>query len=598
MKRTSDCAKKPYLRLCHIKRKLYLTFNKNRYKMAYKTGIDRTQINLFPICIDESISQDNVVRVLDAFVEWLDLASLGFQHTTDNLKGTSVYPPSMLLKLYLYGYLNRIRSSRRLALECERNIELHWLLNRMTPQYHTIADFRKDNPDALKGVFKEFTQFCIAMSLIEGETVAIDGTKIRAQNNQKNNFNAARLEKLLTRMDTKTHEYEQYLKELDNQDTQETAIDSRPIASGKTKEEIDAALALLKARRTKYQDFQKQLQELADNGGTTEDLQISTVDPDARSLPFKQRQTEVGYNVQTVGDAKHSLIVHFDVTNVGDSNALSALTLATKEILHLEESQTFDALADAGYHNGSELAQCAEQGILTYVCPTDVAIAQSKITKENPTYTKEQFIYDAQTDTYTCPNQEKLTSNGTWYVHKATSKRKKDRKYKQYTLPSKTCQACPFAEQCQGNRYKNWHGKTIERTEFDEAVEANRKRLALKPQAYKQRKEIIEHPFGTIKRSWGYSYTLVKTKKKVGGEFALIFLCYNLRRVISVLGTLGLKNALKNHFSFLCTVFKPFTDIFLKSFKCATKIALPHITFKLLFNAFFSQNKPCFCPKI
>ena len=169
--------------------------------MAYKTGIDRSEVNFYPGSLEEGISLDNVVRVIDAFVDWLDMAKLGFIHATDNVRGTSVYPPSMLLKLYLYGYLNRIRSSRRLETECRRNIELYWLLHRMTPAYHTIADFRKNNAVAIKETFKSFTQFCITASLIEGETVAFDGTKIRAQNNVKNNFNAARLEKLLERID-------------------------------------------------------------------------------------------------------------------------------------------------------------------------------------------------------------------------------------------------------------------------------------------------------------------------------------------------------------------------------------------------------------
>lgn len=551
--------------------------------MAYKTGTDRSQINLFPINIDASIAQDNVVRVIDAFVEWLDLDDLGFKHAKDNLKGTSMYPPQMLLKLYLYGYLNRIRSSRRLALECERNIELHWLLNRMTPQYHTISDFRKDNPEALKGVFKEFTQFCIAMTLIEGETIAFDGTKIRAQNNQKNNFNAARLEKLLNRIDAKTHEYEQYLKDLEEQDAKENTKVISPIAVVKTKEDIEKALVILTERRLKYQDFQNQLQELAKNGGTTEDLQISTVDPDARSMIFKSGRTEVGYNVQAAGDAKNKLIVHFDVTNIGDNNALAALAIETKEILHLDQNQSYNALADAGYHTGSELAKCEEQNIKTFVCPVDVASAQAKLTPltsqsqvdNNTKFTKDQFIYDPQTDAYTCPNDQKLTSNGTWYEHKVTAKRKKARKYKQYTLPSKTCQACPFAAQCQGKRHSQWHGRVIERTEFDDAVEANRKRLIEKPNAYQQRKEIIEHPFGTIKRHWGFYHTLVRTKKKVGGEFALIFLSYNLRRVINILGIKGFLDALNPLFPLKPTYFKTLSDIFSKNNQKTLSMALP-----------------------
>jgi radical SAM protein with 4Fe4S-binding SPASM domain len=528
--------------------------------MAYKTGITRDSVNPFPLCLEDWISADNEVRVIDAFVDWLDLKALGFHHTTDNLRGTSVYPPSMLLKLYLYGYLNRIRSSRRLELECTRNIELHWLLHQMTPKYHTIADFRKDHVSVLKSVFKEFTQFCIALSLVEGETVAIDGTKMRAQNNTKNNFNAARLKKLLDRISLKSHEYEQYLAELDEQDKKESPVIATLI-KGKTREDIEKSLAILEKRRTTYTDFQTQLAALAAEGCSTEQLQISTVDPDARSLPFKQNTTEVGYNIQTVGDAKHSLIIHYEVTNIGDNNALSALTAATKDVLNLKEKQGYKALADAGYHTGQQLKDAADQNVITYVSPLE----PKTVKDENELkFTKDRFIYDPQNDVYTCPNQQKLTTNGTWYEHNAIRIGQAPKKYKQYTLSSKTCKECPFAEKCQGNRAKQWHGKSIERTEFDDAVEANLKRITENKATYQQRKEIIEHPFGTIKRSYGYTYTLLKTKKKVAGEFALIYLCYNIRRVINILGTIGLKQALNNTIKVINTLSKHQEPIFLR----------------------------------
>jgi transposase len=518
--------------------------------MSYKQGENRTQINLYPICLDQGIAEDNVVRVIDAFVNWLDLEKLGFQNSSDKLLGSSMYPPGVLLKLYLYGYLNRIRSSRRLELECTRNIELHWLLNRLTPGYHTIADFRKNNSVPLQGVFKEFTQFCIALSLIEGEEVAFDGTKIHAQNNPKNNFNAARLEKLLHRIENKTAQYEQYLKELDEQD-QVQSKDYVPY--GKSKIDIENTLKLLSERKTKYEGYQKELKTLAENGCSTEDLQISTVDTDARSMVFKNNNTAIGYNVQTVGDAKHSLIVHYEVSNIGDRNALSALAIETKALLGLSEEATYNALADSGYHTGSELAQCAENGIITYVCPIGISNTIAKTAKiaskeKKATYTKDQFIYDAITDTYTCPNKQKLTSNGNWYTRKPSAKRRFEQKYKEYTLACSTCKSCPFSIECQGNRVRWSHGKCISRMEYDDAIQANRARIVSTPSYYQRRKEIIEHPFGTIKRSWGYYYTLVRTKKKVSGEFALIYLCYNLRRVLTVLGANGLKNALKDHF--------------------------------------------------
>lgn len=515
--------------------------------MAYKTGSTRDSLTPFPLCLEDWVSPDNEVRVIDAFVDWLDLKVLGFQHTTDNLLGTSVYPPSMLLKLYLYGYLNRIRSSRRLELECTRNIELHWLLHQMTPKYHTIADFRKIHLIVLKNVFKEFTQFCIAISLVDGETVAFDGTKIRAQNNTKNNFNAARLKKLLDRIDLKSKEYEQYLIDLDEQDKRETPVIAALI-KGKTREDIAKSLVILEQRRATYKEYEAQLAQLALEGCSTEQLQISTVDPDARSLPFKQNTTEVGYNVQTAGDAKNKLIIHFDVTNVGDNNALAALSADTKQILHLKKEDTLKALADTGYHTGHQLQACAEQNVITYVAPPEAKIVKTTPT-ETALFTKDQFSYDPQKDVYICPNKQELSTNGTWYEHKASRIGIAPRKYKQYTLPAKTCLACPFAEKCQANRAKQWHGKTIERAEFDDAIEANLKRTTQDSTAYKQRKEIIEHPFGTIKRSYGYYYTLLRTKRKVAGEFALIYLCYNLRRVINILGIYELKEALNNTFA-------------------------------------------------
>jgi transposase len=533
--------------------------------MAYKTGTDRLQLNLFPINLEEGISSDNTVRVIDTFVDWLDLSELGFQHSSDNLRGTSMYMPSMLLKLYLYGYLNRIRSSRRLETECTRNIELHWLLHRLRPAYHTIADFRKDNSVAIKGAFKKFTEFCIAATLVEGETVAIDGTKIHAQNNRKNNFNAARLERLLTRIESRTQEYEQYLKDLDIQDKQESQH-PKPILHGKSKEEVLASMAILQERQRTYKEYQSKLLELKKAGCSTEELQISTIDPDARALSFKQANTEVGYNIQTASDAKNKIIVHFEVTNVIDSYALAKTSMDTKTALNLKKEDNLNVLADTGYHTGTEFIKCANNGITTFVNPPQTP---KNITLEGEEkFGKDKFKYDKASDTYTCPNQEILRTNGKDYIHKGNRKGLPFRKYKQYTLKSSTCQQCPYASKCQGNRFKQSHGRIIERIESDDLIEANRKRIQENKGVYQRRKELIEHPFGTIKRGWGYNYTLVKTKEKVSGEFALVFLCYNLRRAMSILGNKALKEALKRHFLCFEASFKAFTDIlFMKTIK-------------------------------
>ena len=537
--------------------------------MAYKTGIPRAQINLFPISLDASIAEDNIVRVIDTFVDSLDLAELGFQHCTDNLKGASMYLPQMLLKLYIYGYFNRIRSSRRLEIECERNIELHWLLQQLTPKYHTIADFRKIHPEALKATFQQFTQFCIVLDLIGREKVAIDGTKIHAQNNPSNNFNTARLEKLLARIQTKTAIYEEYLSDLDAADAKEKdAIVVIPsIAVSKSRADIEKALTILAQRKTKYEAFQEEIKTRVEALCEEDELQISTVDPDARSMVFRHNNTAIGYNVQTAADAKHSLIVHYDVTNVGDIHALPKIAIDTKKTLNLGENDTLDALADAGYHTSKELAECISHGIITYVCPPDVASAQAKLTnepKDKSDFTKTKFKYDPITDTYTCPNKQILTTTGTTCTKKARNRTRQDTYYKQYKIPLKTCEDCPFSEQCIGPKRKCRHGKVIERYDFDDAVEANRERLMLRPKTYQERKEIIEHPFGTIKRSWGYSYTLLRTKRKVSGEFALIYLCYNLRRVINILGVKGLKDALILHFYAIMTSYDDFGASFSK----------------------------------
>ena len=351
--------------------------------------------------------------------------------------------------------------------------------------------------------------------------------------------------------------YETYLNELDEQDTQDATKSVNPVPVGKTKAEVENTLKLLKERRLKYKSYQDELKKAAASEDfKTEDLQISTVDPDARIMWFHQMQTEVGYNVQTVADEKNSLIIHFEVTNVNDANALSALTKDVKEVLHACNTQTIAVLADAGYHTAAELEKCIEQGMDTYVCAQDAAAAQGKTGVDTEKFTKDKFIYDAQEDAYTCPNQQKLKTNGTWHEQKETLKRKKVVKFKQYTLPCAVCQACPFSEQCQGNRKKQGHGKTIRHGENESAVRANAKRMKDDPAAYKKRKRVIEHPFGTIKRSWGYYYTLVKTKKKVGGEFALIYVCYNLRRVINIMGVKELVKALNTFVSTIPTCFK------------------------------------------
>jgi transposase len=482
--------------------------------MNVQKGTSREQ--MWMISLDMEISADSVVRLIDLFVGQLDLDKLGFTKTKAKKEGCPIYQASDLLKLYYYGYFNRIRSSRKLAAECGRNIELWWLLHQLKPGYHTIADFRKDNPAALKKSFKMFISFLKGEDLLGGEAVAIDGTKLRAQNNKSNNYNEAKLKRLLAYIEAKA---ETYIQELQQGD----ASEDNQAAAELNKKQIAEKLKKLAGRKTKYENMQIALQESGEK-------QISTVDADSRSLPIKDRITEVCYNIQTSNDSKHSLVVDFDTINQGDQGQLSTMAGKAKDIL---QSENLTVLADKGYHVGKELQIAKDNNITTVVAYPQPRDRSEQIA---PAYYTDKFLYDQQRDCYTCPAGSELSTNGKEYI-----KGRKDRtSYRVKTYTTTACSSCPFKQLCTKSKFR-----TIDRSEYQDIIDQNNKRVNENPALYKQRQQISEHPFGTIKRSWGYTYTLLKGIKKVNGEMAIIFTMYNLRRAMSIFGVKELISRLK-----------------------------------------------------
>lgn len=480
--------------------------------MQHITGSSRQQLEM--ICLDEQIAPDNPVRFIEAFTEQLDLAQLHFNLRPQATEGRPSYHPKTLLKLYFYGYLNGIRSSRRLEKECRRNIELHWLMQRLVPNYHSIADFRKDNSAALKNTFKLFVLFLRDMDLVAGHTIAIDGTKMRAHNSKKNNFSPKKIERHLQYIEEKTNEY---LNGLDYHDATENP---------EKVQEVEQKIQRLKQNKIKYEILATQL----DNSRSP---QISTTDADARALLVQGQVVEISYNMQAAVDSKHKLVVATHTINRNDRNALSAIAIEAKQNLHVN---TITAISDKGYHNGSELQTCKQENITTICAQQEIVNSNTKGT--TPEYLVTHFTYNKQDDTYTCPQGQTLRTKGTWHTKVNGNN---TYQFKKYRTPA--CTTCAVKHLCTG---KEKGGREIERNQYAEVVEENSRRYKQNAELYRTRQEINEHIFGTIKRKWGYYYTNLKGLKKVNGEFALIMTVYNMKRCINILGIATLLEKLKN----------------------------------------------------
>lgn len=472
--------------------------------MHHHQGFDRNQLKL--ISLEELVEKQALVRIIDAFVDALNLEKFGFNYYQLNKEGRPPYHPATMMKLYLYGYQNGIRTSRKLEKACKTNLEVLWLLSQQQPHYKTIANFRKDNAKSFKQVFRYFVALLKDWNLIDGQTIAIDSFKIRAQNSLKNNFNQRKVKRHLEYIDGKIAEYEQ---ELDKEFSQET---TRKLAGNRSK-------------KAKYQAIDEEL--IASGDG-----QISTTDPEAKAVVFQRNSVKVGYNVQAATDGKNKLFIAADTGDVNDTKALSTMVGLAKNNLGTLPNP-INVLADKGYHSGRELKACETMGVVTYVSPKE-----SSSTKSNPAFAMDAFNYNEPEDHYTCPANEILQTNGKWY-NKSLKNGRKPYLVKHYK--TKACQNCELRAQCTTNK----HGRLIERTEHAQYVQANNQRVINSPDYYRERQQIIEHQFGTLKRQRNFDFTLMKGKQKVLAEVYIAFTIYNLGRSLSILGFSDLLSKIK-----------------------------------------------------
>jgi len=472
--------------------------------MPLQSKVDRGQMQFFSL--DEIVETDSVVRVIDLFCKCIDYEKLGYIIKGKSHEGKPAFEAETLTAIYIYGYLNKIRSCRSLEKACKVNSELWWLTGMQRPGYKTIANFRKDNAKAFKSLFNAFTKFCLELELYGKTTVAIDGSKFRAQNSKKNNYN---LKKINQHLEYIARQKEDYLSSLDNNDVSESKLES------------------LESRRQKYEDLKVKLEG-------SNDTQISTTDPDARALPLHMRIVEVAYNLQSAVDDKYNLIVDFDVTNKNDFNALSPLSILAKNSLRLSANESLTVLADKGYYSGKQISECHKNNVDTLVSP------KSKGSKSKDSrVSKDKFTFNKEADEYNCPKGITLHRQGKLY------NRKDGIPFKRYVAHWTDCKQCPWVDICVSKGSKDAsRGRMLNRNIYEDDMDKNDIEVAARKSEYKRRQAIVEHPFGTIKRQWGYNHTLLKGLKKVKGEFSIIMLCYNLKRVMSILGTKGIKEAL------------------------------------------------------
>ena len=466
----------------------------------FVAGADRAQSMLLPESLDDWVDESNPVRVIDAFVDALNVAELGFDGVEPAATGRPSYHPSSLLKLYIYGYLNRVQSSRRLEREAGRNLEVMWLLGRLAPDHKTNADFRKDNGGAIKKVCARFVELCRRMGLLSKASVAIDGSKFKAVNNRDKNFTSAKIERRRKQLEESVSRYLGQLDTADRQDPSETLT----LKKVRIKEKLEK----LKSEMEKLAAIEKQV--LA-----SPDRQLSLTDPDSRSMATSGRGSGVvGYNVQTAVDTEHHLIVAHEVTNVGNDTAhLADTAQAAKAALHVDK---LEAVADRGYFDGEEILACDQAGITVTLPKPQTSGAKSK-----GRFGKQDFVYLADENVYRCPAGEKLKYRYTNEEHGQTLHR----------YWTDACRTCAIKDQCTTGRERR-----ITRWEHEEIVEAAQERLDKNPEAMRTRRETVEHPFGTLKMRMGATHFLMKTLPKVATEMALHVLAYNLTRVLNIFG--------------------------------------------------------------
>ncbi|HLX15964.1 MAG TPA: IS1182 family transposase [Bradyrhizobium sp.] len=481
---------------------------------AFKSGDSREQPSLLPPRIEDYVGPDNPVRAIDSFVNALDLAKLGFRHAERGVgAGQPPYDPSDLLKLYLYGYINRIRSSRRLEREAGRNLELIWLLRNLKPGYRTIANFRKENWAALKAANRSFVLLMRELDLIGGTLVAVDGALFHGNASKGSIFTQGKLTKQIAELD---REIEAYGKSLDATDTEEAKQQSGGPEDGSKGDggDVGEKMKELMARRERARADLKDL-EASDKG------QVSKTDPDARLLS-KGDQTIAGYNVQSVVDDKHMLIVGSEVVNRSDAGHLHVMAKAVKDALDVKALQV---LADEGYYNSEDLKACEDDGITAYV---PIHEGNRKLEKQGR-FPRKDFSYDASADVYRCPAGELLHPTKKPWTNAS------GRVEVRYLSSKMSCDACPMRARCIAPKAKI---RSVSRWEHEGVLDRHRARMASEgtSQLMCRRSAIVEHPFGTLKCRAGYQHFLVRGFNKVRGEWSLMALCYNFTRALNILG--------------------------------------------------------------
>jgi transposase len=480
-------------------------------------GTHRDQTVLFPDTIDQYVDKENPVRFIDAFINSLSLEKLGFKHSVSPETGRPSYNPSDLLKLYVYGYLNQIRSSRKLEKECHRNVEVMWLMKRLAPDHKTIANFRKDNVDCIKGVFKEFVYLCRSLDLYGAQLVAIDGSKFKAVNSKSNNLNEKTVALRLRQTEEKI---EAYLKELDTND----ATDSEEDDNAKT-EELREKISRLEENKQQYENIQNQMK-------ATGQSEVSLVDPDSRLMRLDSQRLEVCYNIQTSVDSKQHLIVDYDViNNATDHHRLTNDALAAKETLGVDK---LDVLSDKGFYVERDIFDCENSGIRVFMPTPNVLSPYKRVGVPEPEFYSDKFVYDAAKDVYVCPVGNTLPF---WKIG-GREGGLKGRLYR-----TTLCSCCPVRSRCTRNK----RGRYIFRSEYDGAVDSLRTRLETSEgkENCRLRRMIAEHPFGTMKRAFNQGYLLLKGLRKVRGEVGFTMLAYNMRRAINILGVATLTRLIK-----------------------------------------------------
>src|SRR5262245_11484300 len=470
---------------------------------------DRGQWMLLPECLDDFIDESNPVRVIDVLVDALDLAEMGFDGVVPAATGRPSYHPSVLLKLYIYGYLNRVQSSRRLEREAGRNVEVMWLTGRLVPDHKTIADFRKDNGPAIRKVCAQFVALCREIGLLTKASVAIDGSKFKAVNNRDKNFTHAKMERRIAQIEESVA---RYLSQLDTADLQEPS------------EALAVKTAHLKDKLAKLASEMERLKAIEKAMLASPDQQISLTDPDSRSMATSGRGSGVvGYNVQVAVDTEHHLIVAHEVTNVGSDRAqLANMATQAKAVLGADH---LDAVADRGYFNSPEILAC-EQADITVTLPKPM----TSTAKSEGRFGKQDFVYLSAEDVYRCPAGEKLN-------YRYTNEEDGKTLHRYWTT---ACPRCPLKAQCTPGAQRR-----ITRWEHEHVLEAVQQRLDANPQAMRVRRETAEHPFGTLKMWMGATHFLMKRLPKVATEMALHVLAYNLTRVMNIIGVKPLLAAIR-----------------------------------------------------